>query len=87
VCVPSTAYFGSDNCSGSWHREGLVGEVYGPNERWYTAKPTACNGRGAWKWYGGATTSTRRKCSDGHMDWYEWGVLRYSGWSICRTAI
>ncbi|WP_067134712.1 hypothetical protein [Microtetraspora malaysiensis] len=84
VCVPSSALY-SGNCSGSWHRnDGASGTCY--NLR-YTHYASTCDGNNAWKWYGGSTTATRRKCSDGWYEYHDCGGGNVSRFSICRTAI
>ncbi|TMR24425.1 hypothetical protein ETD86_04655 [Nonomuraea turkmeniaca] len=84
VCTPSSALY-SGNCSGSWHRnDGGSGTCY--NFR-YTHYATTCDGHNAWRWTGGSTTSTRRKCSDGWYEYNDCGGGRVSRFSICRTAI
>lgn len=85
VCVPSSAYYGSDNCTGSWHRDdGASGTCYSLN---WTSLPSTCDGKNAWRWYGGSTTSTRRKCSDGERYVSQCGSSPIDQFSICRTAI
>ncbi|MEU8250045.1 hypothetical protein [Nonomuraea sp. NPDC048916] len=85
VCTPSNAYYGSDNCTGSWHRDdGASGTCYSIN---YTSEPYTCGQRNAWRWTGGTTTSTRRKCSDGHYYATQCGSSPIDRFSICRTAI
>ncbi len=85
VCVPSNAYYGSDNCTGTWHRDdGASGTCYSIN---YTSWPDTCDGRNAWRWNGGSTTPTRRKCSDGQYYYTACGSSPVNRFSICRTAI
>jgi hypothetical protein len=88
VCVPSSAYYSSSVCSGSWHRnDAASGTGYSYN---YTFNNTSCSTRNAWKWFGasGSGHSTlRRKCSDGHTEYADVGGTRISSFSICRTAI
>ncbi|MGW5683569.1 hypothetical protein [Nonomuraea sp. NPDC003754] len=82
VCTPSSAYYGSDNCSGSWHKnQGGSGTCY--NYR-YTPNETSCGGRNAWRWTGSVA---RRKCSDGWYEYHDCGGGNISRFSICRTAI
>jgi hypothetical protein len=81
ICVPSDAYYGSDNCSGSWHRnDGGSGTCYSYR---YDHYADTCNGHNAWKW----TSGTRRKCSDGWKQYYDCGGASVNRFSICRTAI
>jgi hypothetical protein len=86
VCTPPTAYYGSDNCtSTAWHRDGgRTGTCFSAN---YTSNPSSCGGRNAWRWNGGNTSSTRRKCSDGYRYAVVCGSTGVGGFSICRTAI
>ncbi len=85
TCVPTTAYYGSDNCSGSWHKdEGRSGTCY--NYR-YTPNPTSCGGKNAWRWGGSSARGNHRKCSDGHYEYHDCGGGNISNFSICRTAI
>ncbi|GII75746.1 hypothetical protein Sru01_07280 [Sphaerisporangium rufum] len=85
VCTPSNAYYGSDNCTSTWHRDdGYSGTCVSYK---YTSNPTSCGGRNAWKWTGGNTTSTRRKCSDGRYVSVQCGSSSIDRFSICRTAI
>ena len=85
VCTPSTAYYGADNCTNTWHRDdGRTGTCFSAN---YTSNPTSCGGRNAWRWNGGSTTSTRRKCSDGDYYVVTCGSTGVDRFSICRTAI
>jgi hypothetical protein len=80
--VPTSAYYSSNNCSGSWHRnDGGSGTCY--NFR-YTHDPSSCSGRNAWRWTGRVA---RRKCSDGWYQYNDCGGGRISRFSICRTAI
>lgn len=84
VCMPSSALY-SGNCSGSWHRnDGASGTCY--NLR-YTHETDSCAGHNAWKWYGGSTSSLRRKCSDGWYEYNDCGGGHVYRFSICRTAI
>ncbi|MFC5815861.1 hypothetical protein ACIBF7_30795 [Nonomuraea sp. NPDC050478] len=85
VCVPSSAYYGSDNCTGSWHRDdGYSGTCVSIN---YTSYADSCAGRNAWRWTGGSTTSKRRKCSDGYRYVVACGASGSGQFSICRTTI
>ncbi|MEV0597402.1 hypothetical protein [Nonomuraea cavernae] len=85
VCVPPSAYYGSDNCTSTWHRDdGYSGTCVSIN---YTSHPSTCDGRNAWRWTGGSTTSTRRKCSDGQYYVVQCGSSAINRFSICRTAI
>ncbi|WP_214324605.1 hypothetical protein [Nonomuraea sediminis] len=84
VCTPSTAYYGSDNCSGQWHKD--EGGSYTCVSWRYTPNLTSCGQRNAWKWYGGSNTPTRRMCSDGYYSYVSCSG-NYSNFSICRTAI
>ncbi|MFC6559479.1 hypothetical protein [Nonomuraea cavernae] len=85
VCVPPTAYYGSDNCTSGWHRDdGYSGTCVSIN---YTSYSDTCAGRNAWRWTGGSTTSTRRKCSDGYYYSVTCGSSGSGRFSICRTAI
>lgn len=82
ICVPSSAYYNSNNCSGSWHRnDGSSGTCYTYR---YTHDPSSCDGHNAWKWTGAVA---RRKCSDGWYQYYDCGGTAISRFSICRTAI
>jgi hypothetical protein len=90
TCVPSSAYYGSDNCDGNaWHRNESVVVGSGPflivN---YVHLPSTCAGRNAWLWAWAGGTST--KCSDGRAEvWYLEGTtptLLNSQFSICRTT-
>jgi len=86
ICVPTSAYYGSNNCSGSWHKQDLSqsGCIY----HRYSHNPTSCAGRNAWRWTGSSAHGPHRKCSDG---WYWFrdctGPTSISMFSICRTAI
>ncbi|WP_214324471.1 hypothetical protein [Nonomuraea sediminis] len=85
VCVPASALYSSNNCSGSWHRnDGGSGTCY--NFR-YIHYADTCAGNNAWKWYGGSTSPLRRKCSDGHYEYHDCGGGNVNRFSICRTAI
>lgn len=87
VCVPSSAYFGSDNCSGTFHRNAYVGTACSPGtgftQRYFTPNETACNGKNRWTW-----AASRRRCSDGYKYTYNQcnGQVEYDGFSICRTS-
>lgn len=86
VCTPSSAYYGSDNCTAAkWHRDdGASGTCYSIN---YTSEPSTCGGRNAWRWNGGSTSSLHRKCSDGHYYAAQCGHSPIDRFSICRSAI
>lgn len=79
ICSPMSAYFGSDVCSGDWHKhEVLVGDW--ENGAWY-AQTNNCNGLNAWNWYASGVLT---KCSDGHVwAWGWWGS--WDAISVCRT--
>lgn len=82
ICVPSSAYYRSSNCSGSWHRnDGSSGTCYSFK---YTHDPDSCAGRNAWRWTGRVA---RRKCSDGWYYYQDCGGGYINRFSICRTAI
>jgi hypothetical protein len=90
TCVPSSAYYGSDNCTGNWHREGRIG-IPGPTPPdlqfiEYTHLPTTCAGRNAWVWI---TGDVGTKCSDGRkMRWRAaTGEIIYNYFSICRKPL
>jgi hypothetical protein len=84
TCVPSTAYFQADNCSGSWHKNffgwinDCVAADYDPNEIY-------CAGKNAWRWY--HMPSNYTKCSDGYKYSYNYcaGAVAVDNFSICRT--
>lgn len=81
ICTPSSAYYNSQNCSASWHKnQGGSGTCY--NYR-FTPNTTSCAGRNAWRW----TSGTRRKCSDGWYEYNDCGGGHISRFSICRTAV
>lgn len=85
TCVPSNAYYSSNNCSGIWHRnDGASGTCY--NYR-YTHNPTSCAGNNAWKWGGSGARGYHRMCSDGWYEYHDCGGGNISRFSICRTAI
>ncbi|WP_214413833.1 hypothetical protein [Sphaerisporangium fuscum] len=85
VCQPASAYFGSDNCTGTWHRDdGYTGTCVSIN---YTSEATSCAGRNAWRWHGGSTSSKKRKCSDGYYYVVTCGASPVNRFSICRTAL
>ncbi|WP_214104573.1 hypothetical protein [Acrocarpospora catenulata] len=85
VCTPSSAYYGSDNCTNTWHRDdGYSGTCVSIN---YTSYSNTCDGRNAWRWTGGSTSSLRRKCSDGYYYSVTCGSSGSGRFSICRTAI
>lgn len=83
TCVPTSAYYGSDNCAGSWFKnteEWVTDCIYG----YYTINMSSCDGRNAWRWYSG---SNYTKCSDGWKtsnDWCQGGTV-IDKFSICRT--
>jgi hypothetical protein len=82
TCVPTNAYFNSQNCSGSWHRnDGSSGTCYVIN---WTHLATTCDGHNAWRWTGGGPN---RKCSDGRYHYRDCGGGAIDRFSICRTAI
>jgi hypothetical protein len=85
TCVPTSAYYNSQNCSGSWHRnDGGSGTCY--NFR-FIHYPDTCGGNNAWKWGGSGARGNHRKCSDGHYEYHDCGGGNFSSFSICRTAI
>ncbi|MGI5489589.1 hypothetical protein [Microtetraspora malaysiensis] len=86
VCSPASAYFGPGNCTiGNWHRDnGDTGTCYSAK---YTSKASTCDGRNAWRWNGGSTSSLKRKCSDGEYYYVTCGSTGTTRFSICRTAI
>ncbi len=88
ICVPSYAYYGSDNRGGPvsgrpgayWHRSGYDSF----SGRVYTHDPSSCNGRNAWIWVKNYRSRDYNwMCSDGHLTatWHGW-----SSFSICRSA-
>jgi hypothetical protein len=94
TCVPTSAYFGSDNCDVAylvhWHRKDSLstwsagGSSY---KAYYTQNPTSCSNKNAWIWNGNHGTM----CSDGNKtryanDGFGWYV-QYDNFSICRTTI
>lgn len=85
TCVPSTAYYGSNVCSGSWHKDYTdTGSCYYID---YYHNPSSCDGNNAWKWGGSSARGAHRKCSDG---WYTYRSCQFPDidrFSICRTAI
>lgn len=86
TCVPSEAYFGSDNCNGSWHKHTNWQDTGDLHFR-YTLHPSACDGRNAWRWYHVGSIYT--KCSDGIKEsWDETipGAPVVTTFSICRTS-
>jgi hypothetical protein len=84
VCVPSTSYFQSDNCTSTWHRaDGQSGTCWAIN---WISLPTTCDDRNAWRWHGGDATALKRKCSDGLRRTQECGSSEITVFSICRTA-
>jgi hypothetical protein len=85
VCTPSTSYYGSDNCIDTWHRDN--GRTATCVSLKYTSYSNTCGGRNAWRWNGGSTSSTRRKCSDGDYYVITCGSTGVDRFSICRTAI
>lgn len=90
TCVPSSAYYGSDNCdANTWHRNESVVVGSGPFLIYnYVHLGTTCAGRNAWLWAWAGGTST--KCSDGNVElWHLEGTtptLIGSQFSICRTT-
>jgi len=79
ICYPANAYFNSNNCSGTWHRnDGSSGTCYVFK---FTHNPSSCDGHNAWKW-----TSPNRKCSDGWYEYHDCGGGNINRFSICRTA-
>jgi hypothetical protein len=92
TCVPSSAYYGSDNCDGNtWHRNDTV--VVGVTldvvlVGIYTHLPSTCAGRNAWLWAWAGGQST--KCSDGRKEVWRAtsteSTLLSSQFSICRTT-
>lgn len=85
TCVPSSAYFGSDNCAGTWHKNSPYWEDAGRYRLRYTLYTSTCNGRNAWRWYTSATAY--KKCSDGLKETIDEdnGNAYSSTFSICRT--
>lgn len=84
VCTPSSAYYSSDNCTGTWHRDdGSSGTCYALN---WTSLASTCDGRNAWRWSGGSTSALRRKCSDGRRYVSSCGSSPIDQFSICRTS-
>lgn len=85
TCVPTTAYYNANNCSGSWHRnDGSSGTCYVFK---YTHNGTSCAGRNAWRWGGSGARGNHRKCSDGWYEYHDCGGGNINRFSICRTAI
>ena len=84
TCIPSSSYFGSDNCEGTWHRN--VGVIRYRTLYTYTHNGTACSGRNAWLWTYSSIRAT--KCSDGHLTRMniDTGQILFDGWSICRRT-
>ncbi len=85
VCVPTSAYYGSDNCApgSTWHREDRVRQDSCVEIR-YTHDPTSCNGRNAWVWRGNGPSA---KCSDGRRYVENSCGSDFSAFSICRTFL
>lgn len=82
ICVPSSAYYGSDNCLTSWHKNqyDLVNTCILAE---YEINLTSCSGRNAWRW--GST-----KCSDGwkySRDLCNGGSTVINNFSICRSQV
>jgi hypothetical protein len=85
TCVPSSAYYGSDNCTGDWHRQEYL---FFPDVVWgYLHHGFSCNGRNAWLWRW-RTDGWSTKCSDGYVESYHplTFQLLSSQFSICRTS-
>lgn len=85
TCIPTDAYYGADNCNGTWHKE--TTETFGSClETQYTLDPSSCDGRNAWRWYAG---NKYTMCSDGWKyarDLCNGGAVVLNSWSICRTT-
>jgi hypothetical protein len=96
ICVPSTSYFGSDNCDfyyyAHFHRAGVTygNDGQGHNYRCeYEHNGSSCGGRNAWIWRGRVGN---KMCSDGRKRRYieydgsgGWR-LEFNSFSICGTA-
>jgi hypothetical protein len=81
ICVPTSAFYGSSVCNGTWHRND---KYYGSSVSYdYTFNNTSCDTRNAWRWVGRVAN---RKCSDGWTYYSDGGTYRNT-FSICRTAI
>ena len=84
VCYPPNAYYGSDNCDGTWHRAQSNTWLNSCVKATYTHDSTSCSTRNAWYWYAG---SNYTKCSDGFKTSYDYcnNVSAINSFSICRT--